>query len=347
MRHAAALISLSLFGMALSAALAENTASVPSYTVAKTVPLGAPDRWDFVRYDPASNRVFVSHRTQIDVVDATQGKVVGQVPGIGESHDVVTVPSLGRGYADDAAAKTVVVFDLKTLAKIASAPVGIDADAMAYDPQTKRVFVMNADGNSISAIDAVTNQSLKTVPLGGAPEMAVADGRGKLFINIASTNEIVAFDTAALAITARWPLAGCESPHGLAIDTAAHRLFVSCRNQIMQVVSSDTGKPVASLPIGKGTDSAAFDSTRKLAFSANADGTLSIVAEKGPDTYVALPSVQTVPGARTMAVDPATGRLFLVAGDVGSTAAASKPGGAARVTFVPGSLKLVVLAPSG
>src|SRR5262249_1058601 len=169
---------------------------------------------------------------------------------------------------------------------------------------------------------------------------------GKLFINVASTNEIVAFDAAALAITARWPLAGCESPHGLAIDTAARRLFVTCENQIMQVVSADTGKLVASLPIGKGTDGAAFDSTRKLGFRSNGDGTISIVAEKGPDSYVALPSVSTTPGARTMAADPATGRLFFVAGDVGSTAAPSKPGRAARVTFVPGSLKLVVLEPA-
>src|SRR5205085_7339494 len=170
----AAALCLVLLGAVSSASLAANTAGAPPpYAIEKTVPLGAPDRWDFVRYDPDSKRVFVSHRTKIDVVDPAQGKVVGEVTGIGESHDVVTVPSLGRGYADDAAAKAVVVFDLTTLKKIASLPVGIDADAMTYDAATRRVFVMNADGNSVTAIDAAKNQSLKTIPLGGAPEMAV------------------------------------------------------------------------------------------------------------------------------------------------------------------------------
>ena len=256
-------IGLGFLAVAVSAALAADTAGAPPYTVVKTVPLGAPDRWDFVRYDPDLDRVFVSHRTKIDVVDATQGKVIGEVAGIGESHDVVAVPSLGRGYADDAAAKTVVIFDLKTLAKIASVPVGVDADAMVYDPATKRVFVMNADGNSISAIDAVKNQSLKTLPLGGAPEMAVADGHGKLFINIASTKEIVVFDAATLAITARWPVAACEKPHGLAIDVTAGRLFASCVNSRMLVVDAASGKILANLPIGKGTDFGCFRSRAK------------------------------------------------------------------------------------
>jgi YVTN family beta-propeller protein len=335
-------IGLSLF-VTLSAALAANTATVPSYAVVKTVPLGAPDRWDFVRYDPASNRVFVSHRTKIDVVDVAQGKVVGEVAGIGESHDVVIVPSLGRGYADDAAAKTVVIFDLKTQAKIVSVPVGIDADAMVYDPATKRVFVMNSDGNSITAIDAVTNQPLKTLPLGGAPEMAVADGRGKVFINSASKNEIIAFDTAALAITARWPVAVCEKPHGLAMDEAAGRLFVTCVNARMLVVDAANGKILANLPIGKGTDSAAFDPARKRAFSSNGDGTLSVVAERDANTFESLGDVKSAPGARTMAVDPDSGRVFLVTADVAKMEPSTQPGGRPHLTFVPGSVKLLFL----
>jgi YVTN family beta-propeller protein len=337
----AAAICLGLFGTTLSTAFAANAPTPPAYTVEKTVPLGAPDRWDFVRYDSASNRVFISHRTKIDVVDVAQGKVVGQIANIGESHDVVVVPELGRGYADDAAAKAVVVFDLKTFAKIASLPVGVDADAMVYDPATRRVFVMNADGNSVTAIDAVKNQSLKTVPLGGAPEMAVADGHGKLFINIASKNEIAVFDAATQTVTSRWPVTACERPHGLAIDNVTARLFVSCVNTQMLVVDAANGKVLATLPIGKGTDSAAFDPERKLAFSANGDGTLSVVAEHDANTFESLGNAKTAPGARTMDLDSKTGRIFLVTAD---TAKIDQSGDRPHITFVPGSAKLLILA---
>lgn len=216
------------------------------------------------------------------------------------------MPSLGRGYPDDhySLLRT-------TEAAFGIAPVGVDADAMAYDPVTKRVFVMNADGNSITAIDAGKNETLKTVRLGGAPEMAVADGHGKLFINIASTNEIVSFDAAALFVTARWPVAACEKSHGLAMDESSGRLFVSCVNARMLVVNAESGKILANLPIGKGTDCAAFDPVRKLAFSSNSDGTLSVIAERDANSFELLGDAKTAPGARTMAIDSKTGHIFL------------------------------------
>ena len=335
-----------LFAVLLAASGASHAAE-GTYRIADRIALGAPDRWDFLYFDASSNRVYVSHSTEVTVVDVGKKQVVGRIAGLDTSHGIVTVPELGRGYADSGNTKTVVVFDLKTLKTITTLPVGEDSDAMTYDPKSRRVFVMDADGAAFTAIDAANDKALSTVPLGGKPESAVSDGAGRIYINIASTGEMAVVDAGRLAIAARWPLAGCESPHGLAIDTTAHRLFVSCENQIMQVVSGDTGKLVASLPIGKGTDAAAFDSVRKLAFSANGDGTVSVIAEKGPDKYVALPPVPTIPGARTMTVDPATGRLFIVAGDVSGTAAPSRPGRAGRVTFVPGSLKLLVLEPAG
>ena len=309
----------------------------PTYKLTGSVALGGPERWDFVYFDAVSKRVYVSHRTHVDVVDATQNKVVGQVTGIGESHGVVTVPSLGRGYADDAAAKAVVVFDLKTLARIATVPVGIDADAMAYDPATGRGFVMNADGHSVSAIDARTDRALETVPLGGAPEVAAADGHGKLFINIASTNEIAVFDTAKLAITARWPVSACEKPHGMAMDEARGRLFVSCINARMLVLDSQSGRILTDLPIGKGTDSAAFDPARKLAFSSNGDGTLSIISERDADTFENAGELKTAVGARTMAVDADTGRVFLVAADVDPSAQSKSR------AYIANSTKLLIL----
>ncbi|HEY1961674.1 MAG TPA: hypothetical protein VGG69_04590 [Rhizomicrobium sp.] len=332
-----------VFGIAASLAFAADRASPPAYSIAKYVSLGAPEKWDFVRYDPSSDRAYVSHRTKVDVVDVGQGKIVGEVPDIGESHDVAIVPSLNRGYADDAAAQRVIVFDLKTLSKIATVPVGVDADAMAFDPATSRVFVMNADGNSVTAIDAVKNAALRTVPLGGAPEMAVADGAGKLFINIASTNEVVAFDTHSLAIQARWPVAACEKPHGLAMDPHTRRLFVTCANARMLVLDAENGKVLANLGIGRGTDGAAFDPVRKLAFSSNGDSTLSVVAERNPGTFESLGDIKTVPGARTMSLDPRSGRIFLVSGIAAKIEPPATPAEHPHITYAPNSARLLIL----
>jgi YVTN family beta-propeller protein len=332
--------------LATSAVKAADLPKLPAYTIVKTISLGAPDKWDFVTFDGSSNRVFVSHRTQVDVVDVATGMVVGKIDGIGESHGVAIVPSLGRGYADDAATRTLIVFDLKTLAKIAAPAVGVDADAVTYDPASGRVFVMNADGNSVSAVDAKTAAAIKTVPLGGAPESAAADGKGKLFINIASTDEIVAFDTKALTVLARWSVPTCTKPHGLAMDTATDRLFVSCVNARMLVIDTHGGKVLADLPIGMGTDDAEFDPKIKFAFSSNGEGTLSVIAEQGAEKFVSLGDVKTVPGARTMAVDPATGRIFLIAADVAGMSTPQTPGGRPHPTFVPGSVKLLILAPN-
>ncbi|HEY2033022.1 MAG TPA: YncE family protein [Rhizomicrobium sp.] len=322
----------------------ESADAAPSYKIVKSIALGGPNKWDFVEYDPATGHVLVSHRTKVDVVDVSTGKIVGEVT-VGESHGVVSVPALGRGYADDAAAKTLVAFDLKTLKTAGTAPVGVDADAVTYDPATGRVFVMNADGNSASAVDAKTMQALKTVPLSGAPEMAVVDGKGKLFINIASTNEIVVFDTKSLAIMARWPVPACTSPHGLAMDTQSGILFASCKNDKMIAVDAASGKTIGEFPIGKGTDSAAFDPVKKLAYSANGDGTLSVIEEKDPHNMVALGDAVTAPGARTMALDPKTGRVFLVTADVDNTLPPETPGSKPHYTFKPDSVKLLVLEP--
>ncbi|MGA7674204.1 MAG: YncE family protein [Rhizomicrobium sp.] len=317
--------------------------AAPVYKIVKEVPLGMPDKWDFVYFD--AGRVYVSHGTEVTVIDGRSGELIGRVPGIDGSHGVVAAPSLGRGYADATNANSLVAFDLKTLKPLATMPAGEDADDVVYDPATKRVFVMDADGTAMTAVDAVQNKTISTTPLNGKPESATVDGAGNLFINSASTNEVLRVDTRSLAILSRWPVPDCQSPHGLAIDTAAHRLFVSCVNAKLQVVSSDDGHVVATLPIGKGTDTAAFDPKRKLIFSSNGEGTLSVIAERGADDFVSLGEVPTAPGARTMAVDPASGRVFLVTGEVAKTEPPTVKGRAPHFVFVPGSVKLLLLDP--
>jgi len=337
-------------GAAIAAAIATQAigagAQLPAYKIVKTVPLGAPDKWDFLTFDPASKLVYVSHRTKVDVVDPALGKIVGEISPIGESHGVASLPKLDRFYAGDAKANVLIAADIKTFAKTGSAPVGVDSDAVVADAATGRVYVMNGDGQSVTAVDAAKNKALKTVALGGSPEFAAIGRKGRLFINVADTNEIVVFDTTKLSITARWPTAPCEKPHGMAMDIDTNRVFVSCSNARMIVVNAANGAIVANLPIGKGTDAAAFDSVRKLAFSSNGEGTLSVIAERGANDFVSLGDIKTAPGARTMALDPQTGRIFLVTADVTKTEPPEKPGHGPHFIFAPGTVKLLILDPA-
>ncbi len=320
-----------------------TVAQAPAGIFSKSIPLGRPDKWDYLFYESTSKKVFVSHGSEIAVVDPDQGTVVGRVAGIDGSHGIVVVPSLGRGYADSANTRTVVVFDAKTLQTLKTIPVGEDADAMVYDPARKHLFVMNSDGGSFTAIDAVADKALATVSLGGKPEFAVVDKDGTLFINIASTKEIVRVNGQTLRIEARWRVPDCLSPHGLAIDPASDRLFSSCENAKLIVVTTDTGRIVATLPIGRGSDAVVFDAKRKLIYSSNKDGTLSVISAKGPDEYAALDTVYTTFGAKTMALDPDTGRVFLVAAEVAGNIPATQEGELPDTVLKPGTAKLLVI----
>ena len=291
------------------------TAAAPTYKITKAVPLGAPDGWDYVVFEPTAHRVYVAHSNEVTVVDSRSGEVVGRVavPGV---NGVALVPALGKGYTDNRTKKAVVVFDLNTFKPIKEIPADVDTDGVIYDPASKRVFVANGDANNMTIVDTVTDTAVTNLSLGGKPEYLVSDEAGHVYVNITDKKEIVRIDSRAAKVDARWPIADCEGAHGLAMDRAGHRLFASCANAKMVVVDSDKGTVVATLPIGKGTDAAAFDSKRKLAFSSNGDGTLSVISEVGVDTFTALGDVASRPFARTMAVDSDTARVFLVTADL-------------------------------
>jgi hypothetical protein len=300
-------------------ALAMSTAQpagTPSYKITKSVPLGAPDGWDYLYFEPQSHRLYVAHSSEITVVDGYSGDIVGRVQGISGVNGVTAIPELGKGYTDSRAKKAAVAFDLNSLKAGMEIPADQDTDAIIYDAATRRVFVMNGDGMVATVIDATNDQALANIPLQGKPEYLVSDNAGHVYVNITDKREIVRIDARALKIDARWPIPECEGPHGLAMDRETHRLFASCVNKQLVVVDAQNGKVVATLPIGRGTDAAAFDPKRKLVFSSNGEGTLSIISEQGPDKFVALGEVQTKPFARTMALDPATGRIYLVTADL-------------------------------
>jgi len=320
--------------------------AAPLYRITRSVPRGAPDRWDYLVYEPVLNRVYVSHGAGVTAVDGTSGVVLGtvDVPG-GVTHGIASVDSLGKGYTDDGKAGLAVVFDVKTFKVLRQVKAEPDADGIVYDHKSGHVLVINGDSGKVTVIDPSTDEVVATIDAGGGLEFGVSGENGKFYVDGAEKNEIVRMDLTSNRADAHWPLKGCTTPHGLAIDRKTMRLFASCGNGAMAVVDADTGAAIVTLPIGQGTDFAMFDSDRGLAFSSNRDGTLSIIAERSASDFVALPSVQTEYGARTMALDPKTGRIYLVTADMTVNQSVPASDARHRYTIKPGSVKLLFLDP--
>ncbi len=339
-RAANRLCGAALFlAVALPAARAE-----PAYELTASVPLGAPDRWDYVVFDPAMQRLYVAHGNAVTVVDAATLAIAGQLGGLDGAHGAAPVPALGKVFADSGKDGTVIDFDAKSFAPLATIKVVGDADGMIYDAASDQVVVLGGDSGAAGFIDPRTDQLTATLPLGGSPEGVAVDGGGKMFVALADRDQVAVVDTRARRVLARWDLPGCRDPHGLAMDSASARLFVSCPAGQMAVIDAGNGSETALLPIGKGTDSATFDPSHHLALSGDGDGTLGIVAET-TDGVRSLGTAPTMPGARTIAVDPRTGRVFTVTATVAGTEPAKTPGGRPRSTFVPGTLRLLVYTP--
>ena len=322
-------------------------AASPTYRITQEVALGAPDKWDYVVFDPGSGRVFIAHSDRVSVVDGKTGARLGDVVGItGGTHGVAITPK-GRGYTDDGDAGTVKSFDMKTLKVLGTIPAAPDADGMTFDPFSGHLFVSDGDSGIVSIIDPGldpgADKILASVKIGAKLEYIVSDGAGKVYVNGAGQNQVIRIDVRSNAIDARWGTPGCESPRGLAIDTVRRRLFVSCVNARLVVMNADTGAQVATLPIGRGTDAAAYDPSHRRVFSPNGvDGTLTVIQQDGADAYRVLDTIRTSLTGRTLSVDPATGRLYIAAAEPD---AAPPPGGKAKPK--PGSLRLLFLDPVG
>jgi YVTN family beta-propeller protein len=335
-------LSVALFSFAAGSAFANPQPSAPRYAIAKTVPIGAPDRWDYVVFDPEQDRVYVSHGPNVTVVDGKSGALIGTIVVGGFTHGIAPVHALNKGYTDDGQAGEAVVFDLSTLKVLGHVKAQPDADGVVYDAKSGHVLVIDGDSGKVTVIDPKSDTVVATIDGGGGLEFGVSDDAGKFYVDGEKNNEIVRMDLSTNAADAHWPLNGCTSPHGLAIDRSKMRLFASCANKTMVVMNATNGAQIASLPIGIGTDFAEFDATRGLAFSSNRDGTVSIVAEKSADRFEDLPPVETSPGARTMAVDQKTGRIFLVTADF-TTNEAVPVSDRGHYTVKPGTAKLLFL----
>ena len=328
---------------ALLLALAAGAAGPSGYHVAKTYKLGGEGWWDYLTFDGATGRLFIARATRVMVVDAGTGKLLGEIPDTPGVHGIALAPELGRGFTSNGRGNAVTIFDLASLKVLGTVETGKNPDAIAYDPATQRVFTFNGGSDDSTAIDAAKGAVAGTLALGGRPEFAVADGQGAIFANLEDKSEIVAIDTRKLVVTARWPLAPCEEPSGLAIDREHRRLFSGCANKLMAIVDAASGRVLATLPIGRGVDAAAFDPETAFAFSSNGEGTLTVIHEDSPEKFSVVENVPTQKGARTMALDPKTRRVFLVTAEYGPAPAATAENPRPRPGIVPGSFVVLVL----
>jgi YVTN family beta-propeller protein len=320
-----------------------QTKTQSGYHVINQYKLGGEGGWDYLTFDAKARRLYVSHATHVVVVDADTGAVVGDIPDTPGVHGIAVVDEAGKGYVSNGRASTVTVFDLKTLKVLKQIPVGKNPDAIIYDDASKRVFTMNGASSDATAIDVKTDAVAGTVALGGKPEFAVTDERGNVFVNIEDKSAIVEFDSRRLAVVADWPVGPAEEPSGLAFDRKHRRLFSVGSNRLLAVVNADTGKVLTTVPIGSGVDAAAFDPETGLVFSSNGEGTLTVVHEDSPDKYSVVENVTTRRGARTMALDPKTHRIYLVTAEFGPPPAPTPERPRPRPSIVPGSFTLLVV----
>ena len=333
---------LSILTAAVLAMSAARALAGPAYTLSMSTPLGTPDRWDYVVFSSETGRVYVAHGDKVAVIDARSGYLVGQVEGIaGGTHGSAISAATGQGFTDDGRNGLAIVYDLKTLKITRQIPADKDADAIAFDRASGRVFVIEGDPASITVIDPKTDTVAATIRVGEKMEYAAGDGRGAVFVAGVEKRDLLKIDARTNTVGARWPTPDCASPHGLAPDVEHHRAFMGCVNSMMMVVDTTSGALVAKLPIGRGNDAMAYDPKRKRVFSSNGlDGTVSVYQQVTPDKYEALNTLTTAVSGRTMDVDPETGRLFVAAADVDPPAT---PGGRPRPKA--GTLRLMMLDP--
>ena len=324
-------------------AVAVLAASAPGYHLIDTWKLGGEGGWDYLKVDSDAHRLYISRATRVLVVDTESGKPVGEIRDTPGVHGVALVPEIGRGFTSNGREDTVSVFDLQSLKTLSKIKVGDRPDAIWYDPASGRVFTFNAGSKDATAIDAAKGAVVGTVPLGGKPEFAASDGKGTVYVNIEDKSEVVALDARQLKEIHRWALAGCDEPSGLAMDRKNRRLFVGCDNQVMAVVAADSGKVLARLPFGEGVDATWFDEPAGLAFASCGEGVLTVVREDSPDKFSVAETVKTQKGARTMALDGKTHKVYTVTAQFGPPPAATAAQPHPRPTILPDTFVVLVL----
>jgi DNA-binding beta-propeller fold protein YncE len=325
------------------AALAVSAlAADAGYHLINTYKIGGEGGWDYLTIDSAARRLYISRATHVIVLDADSGKPVGDIPDTPGVHGIALAPEFNRGFISDGREGMVTIFDMQSLKPITKVKAGDNPDAILYDPASKRVFAFNGHSHDATAIDAAKGTVVGTIKLEGKPEFAQSDGKGEIFVNIEDKSQIDAIDPKKLDVEARWPLAPCEEPSGLAIDRSNRRLFAGCDNKMMAVVDADSGKVIATPAIGDGVDANGFDPESGFAFASCGQGVLTVVKEESPDKFTVVQNVETQAGARTMALDEKTHNVVLVTAKFGPPPAPTADNPHPRRSILPDTFVVLV-----
>lgn len=334
-----------LFVCAIVCANIGLTAFAQSYQFLNEIPIGGEGGWDILTID--SNRLYLSHATKVVVVDLNTNKVAGEITDTPGVHAFVSVPEFGYAFSSNGKENKSSVVDLKTLKTISKIDTGQNPDAIVYDSKRKEVYVFNHTGNSVTVIDAKNSKAVATVQLDGNPEFAAVDeNASRVYVNVEDKSEVAVIDSTKREVVAHWPLALGEEPTGIALDAAHHRLFAACHNKMMVMLDTETGKVVSTAPIGAGTDGCAFDGATQLAFASCGEGVVTIAKEESPEKLTVVQTLKTERGARTIALDPKTHRIYLPTAQFQPAPSPSPGQTPARPTIVPNTQKLLVYGPA-
>jgi DNA-binding beta-propeller fold protein YncE len=311
-----------IFFAAFASTDALNAQNISGYHVEKQIIIGGEGKWDYLSVDTTMHRLYVSHETRVHVIDVDNNTLIGEISDLQGVHGTAFAYDLGKGFISEGVSNSVTIFDLKTLKTIAKIAVtGTKPDAITYDPFSQKIFTSNNKSADATAIDAVTNNVIGTIKLEGAPEASVSDLCGNMFVNLEDTNAVNVFNPTTLQVTAKWSVEPCEIPTGLAIDRKNKRLFAAGRNKLMAVVDMESGKVITTLPIGGGVDGCVYDPKLHFIFCSNGEGTITVIKQESPNEYKVLDNIVTLKGAKTIALDEHTHRVYtagMIDGENGS-----------------------------
>ena len=328
--------------------IAAPSLTAQSYEITHTYNVGGDGGWDYIVPDAPNHRLFIGRSNRVMVVDMNTGRLIAEVTGINGAHGTALVPELGRGFATSGNDSSILMFDARTYKGLLKIPAAEDADAIIYDPASKRVFSFNGDANSATAVDPRRGTRIANVPLGGKPEYGQSARDGKVYVNLVDSSQIAEIDTKDLKVTRRWSTAPCKNPVSMAIDTRRQRLFSGCRSGVLAISDYKKGKVVATVPIGQGVDGAGYDPVRRDVYASNVDGTLTVIHQDTPDKYHVVENVSTGERGRNMGIDPATHRIYIATakfGPVPTDSTAANP--RRRAPMLPGTFSVIVVEPVG
>jgi DNA-binding beta-propeller fold protein YncE len=314
-----------------------------SYKLLKEIPVGGEGGWDYLTVDEAGRRLYASHGTKVEVIDIDKDAVVGQIPDTPGIHGIAVAPKLGLGFTSNGRENKASIFDLQTLKTTSKVETGENPDAILYEGGQEEVYTFNGRSRSATVFEAKTGKVVATIPLPGKPEFSAADTQAaRVYCNLEDKSEVAVIDAKAHKVLTTWPIAPGEEPSGMAFDAQNKRLFLGCGNKLMVMLDSESGKVVASVPIGQGVDATKFDPGTKLAFCSCGDGTVTIAHEDSPDKLTVVQTLKTEPRARTMALDSRTHRIYLPNARFGAPSEQPSGGRKGRPSPIPGTFKVLV-----